>query len=137
MLNHHQEALFVATIGPGFSSPLNLYSTPGVSPFGQSAGCASPLGLSGTGGPQGMGYGRQVLSDIDVLMALMALLEQGATAPTGAAGAGMNPTSLAATGGKGGGATLARAGGKGAQTLARAGGKGVGKPKTLAKAGGK
>jgi len=79
-----------------------------------------------------------MLGDIDSIMALIALLEQGASAPAGQTGMANNPSSLGAVGAKGGGApSLGKAGGKGGGSLAKMGGKAVGGAATLKRAGGK
>lgn len=76
-------------------------------------------GAAGTpAGPSNLGYGRQALGDVDLIMALLAkLLMQnagGTSQPSSGQCGGMDPSSLQTAGGKGGGRALRRAGGKGA-----------------------
>ncbi len=109
----------------GFNTGL---STPGVGPAGS-------LGFTAPTGPGGLNYGGQVMSEVDLLVALMKLLQQGQSCPSGqcAAPASTSP-GLQSAAGKGGGA-LAKAGGKGgggarpqAPALAAAAGKGAPAP---------
>jgi hypothetical protein len=68
-----------------------------------------------------------MLGDIDVIMALMALLQQGASAPTCGNEMSNNPASLGQAGAKGIGKTLGKAGAKGPKkTLQKAAGKAPG-----------
>ena len=122
----------MATIGAGGFNPVGVYSSPGVSPLQTPNAGASFAGPCS--GPAGLGYGRQMLGDIDVIMALMALLQQGATAPTCGNEMGANQASLGQAGAKGIGKTLGKAGAKGAQgALKKAPGK-AGGAATLAQA---
>lgn len=123
----------MATIGSGGSfNQVGFYPTTPMQPPAASAASFSPS----MGGPSGLGYGRQMLGDIDTIMALIALLQQGASAPSCQTDMASNPASLGAVGGKGGGrASLGKAGGKGGGSLAQAGGKGG--AATLKRAGGK
>jgi len=128
----------MATIGPSnMFNPIGSFSGPPQISFNTGSNAiAGGLSMQGPG-QVGMGYGRQAMGDIEVIMALMALLQQGSAAPTGDCSPGLNPSSLNAAGAKGGGKSLAKAGAKGASSLRRAGGKGVSAAKSLKKAGGK
>ena len=124
----------MATIGPGFGG-VNFYANQPLT-AGQFGGPASSCGCSG--GPQGMGQGRQIMSDLEMLLMLVSLLSPGAQAPNGASAAAGPNGAIAAAGGKGGGArAMAGAGGKGGGALRRANAKGAQAPRALAKAGGK
>lgn len=116
----------MATIGSGFQSPQIF----GTSPY-QGIGQANALSFS-PAGPTGMGYGSQMMGELETIMALMQLLAPGTAAPCGHTQGGMNPVSLNAAAGKGGQA-LRQAPAKGAPALQAAGGKGV----ALKKAAGK
>lgn len=125
----------MATIGSaGPFNQVGFYpTTPMQSPAASAASFSPTLG-----GPSGLGYGRQMLGDIDSIMALIALLQQGASAPAGQTGMANNPASLGGIGAKGGGApSLGKAGGKGGGSLARMGGKAADGAATLKRAGGK
>ena len=117
----------MATIGSGFQSP-QIYGT---SPY-QGIGQANALSFC-PAGPTGMGYGSQMMSELETIMLLMKLLAPGAAAPCGNTPGGMNPVSLNAAAGKGG-AALRQAPAKGAPALQAAGGKGMALGKAAAKA---
>lgn len=70
----------MATIGPNNPLQPNPFAgATGASPAG--IGSAGNLGF--TAGAPGLNYGGQVMSEVDILVALIKLLQQGQTAPTG------------------------------------------------------
>lgn len=115
----------VAIIGSGGFQPAGIYSAQAFSPL-QNAPGVSNFGGPCSAGPAGLGYGRQMLGDIDAILMLLSLLQQGQQAPTGCQDGGLNPASLGQAGAKGVGASLGRAGAKGAGgALKKAPGKGA------------
>lgn len=110
----------MATIGAGGFQPFGVFSTPGFSP---AQNLNAPSFAGPCAGPQGLGYNRQMLGDIEEIMLLMALLKAGAGAPCGGGDLGMNPNSLSTAPAKGGGRSLAKAPSKGGGSLKKAPGK--------------
>lgn len=104
----------MAIIGSGGFQPAGLYSAQAYSPLQGGSG-VSHFGGPAAAGPGGLGYGRQMLGDIDAILMLLSLLQQGQQAPTGCQDGGMNAASLGQAGAKGVGATLGQAGAKGAR----------------------
>ena len=85
----------------------------GIQPSFNRPGLSSPLtGAAGQApAAANTGYGRQALGDVDLIMALLQLLKANGAQQSSCSGAsGMDPSSLQAASGKGGG--LKRAGGK-------------------------
>ncbi len=122
----------MAQIGPNNPLQPSFYAGPTAGAgAGAGIGAAGQLGYT-AGTPSGLNYGGQVMSEVDILVALMKLLQQGQTAPTGGGGgtAATNPA-LRSAAGKGGqalGQAAGKPGGMGpaqAPALAAAGGKGM------------
>lgn len=123
----------MAQIGSNYPLQTNSFVSAGSMPPG-GIGQAGNLGFT-AGQPSGLNYGGQVMSEVDLLVALIKLLAQGQTAPTGTgAGTAAHDPALKSAAGKG--ASLGKAVGKPAQmgqTLAGAGGKGVALKKAVGK----
>ena len=115
----------MATIGFGTPfQPQGVYSGPS---FANVGGPQAPMSF--TGGPGGLDYNLRLMAELESIINMMSMLENGATAPCGNANNGPQPTSLAGAGSKGGRA-LAKTG---AKALAKAGGKGQTLKKAAAK----
>lgn len=112
----------MATIG---SSP--LFQPQGIftgAPTGAAAMAPTTPGMMGPAGPN---YNFQLMAEMEKIMALISLLQPGASAPTGAGNPATSPAALNAAVGKGGG--------KATRTLAQVGSKPNGVAPALNKVG--
>lgn len=123
----------MATIGPNNPLQSSAFSAPMTS-----SPSVSNLGFTAAATPAGLNYGSRVMSEVDIIAALMKLLEQGQSAPTGTGAGATGSPGLQGAAGKGGGLKMAAGkGGGGGKALQAAPGKPGGGGMALKQAAGK